>query len=148
MINIIKYSTLFIILAVAFYSDIKGRIISNKLNLIALILGIVIWIIQGADLYYFISLLLSFTALLLISFITNGGIGGGDIKLLSVIGLYIGILDWLILFILALVSALIFIGTVYVTKNKLIKNIVFAPYILIGYVGILLLNYIGIGGLL
>lgn len=144
----LKLLALFIILLIAVYTDLKGRIITDKLNIMALVLGGAFWIIEGMDLYYFISLFLSFIILVIIAFIIEGGIGGGDIKLLTVISFYIGILNWLTMFAIALIIALIIIGIIYLIKKEVMKNIVFAPYILIGYLSILLLNYIGIGGLL
>lgn len=148
-IDNIKLFVFLLMLVVATYIDVNNKIIPNKLNMAALIIGFVLWIIEGSNIYYIISFGIAFIVLMAIAFITDGGIGGGDIKLMSTLGLYVGILDWMIMVLIALLSALaIVITRIIISRKNLKEGIAFAPYILIGYVSTLFINRFGLGGLI
>ncbi|MCL6561072.1 MAG: prepilin peptidase, partial [Firmicutes bacterium] len=82
---------LFSVVIPAALIDIKHRIIPNRLNLAGALLGLPL-IIESK--YTFLSGLAGFLAggglLLLIALVSRGGMGGGDIKLASVMGLLLG----------------------------------------------------------
>ena len=64
---------------------------------------------------------------------TNGGIGGGDIKLMSVVGIAAGFADTLVILLLACVLAFIY-GVIkrLVTKDKNLR-LAFVPFLTVGY---------------
>ena len=75
--------TFLIILMIATYTDIKNRIISNKLMLLSFILGIILNIYYKSYSYIIVSLIL----FLILTFSPIKG--GGDVKLLSIGSLYV-----------------------------------------------------------
>lgn len=69
---------------------------------------------------------------------TKGGIGGGDIKLMTLLGLSVGLTDTIIILVLASVSALMY-GMVkrIVTHDKNLR-IAFVPFLTLGYAATLI----------
>jgi leader peptidase (prepilin peptidase)/N-methyltransferase len=74
-----------------------------------------------------------FVLLLLIAIISNGGMGGGDIKLFFVIGLVLGFKLTLITFILSsFIGAVFGVFSIVIGKHKKKDPIPFGPFIAIG----------------
>lgn len=145
-IHILKIIIMTLILVAAVYTDVKSKTIPDKLNLIALSLGLIIWCFSNRKMYYMVSFIMAFIIFMFIVYITDGGIGGGDIKLISILGLYLGYYDWLIFCFVTFLCASITSIIRRVLKTEKDKGIIFAPYILIGYIAISLINYFNLGG--
>ena len=87
-------------------------------------------------------LLAGFVLLLAVSLATNGGIGGGDIKLVALLGIPFGVSGLMTALVLSCLSALIHLGIRKACKKKAAKNIPFAPYLFFGCAGAMLLQQI------
>ncbi|ARF16223.1 prepilin peptidase [Sporosarcina ureae] len=100
-------------------SDLKYMLIPNK---ILLPFGIAIFILRFVSPLtpWWDSLLgaaIGFGLLLLIAIVSNGGMGGGDIKLFFVIGLVLGTMQTLVtLFLASLIGAIV--GLIFLKKTK------------------------------
>jgi len=140
-IETIKLLVIFITLIVATFTDVKKKIIPDKLNAAALLLGIVFWFLGDRKIYYLASIAIAFTLLMILAFATDGKIGGGDIKLLSVLGLYVGLLDWCMMI---FISTMIFLFVIIakMVRRKIKEGVVFAPYILVGYLVTIGIKYL------
>nr|WP_312579573.1 prepilin peptidase [Sedimentibacter sp.] len=115
--------------------DFKQKIIPDKLNLIMVLLGIFNLIINLENCKeYIASASISFTVFLLMAIITDGGIGGGDIKLLTALSLIFGtnILD---IVAITFTSATIILIPGLISKRINTKaNVALAPYICFGVI--------------
>lgn len=130
----IFYISCLIILIISTYTDLKERKISNKLMIFSFILGIILNLtISKTYLYIVLSVLLY--ALFLILPIK---IGGGDIKLLSIIILYLREYSSLFFIIIGIVCLLY---DIFYIKRKNIKDAALAPAILVSYIMNILLIY-------
>lgn len=77
--------------------------------------------------------LFGFSLLYIISLLTGGSIGGGDIKLISLLGIITGELQLMELLIISSFSALLVNRTITIFQKRSRKNIPFAPYLFWGY---------------
>ena len=116
--------TFLIVLMIATYTDIKNRIISNKLMLSSFILGILLNIYFKSFSYIIISLILFL--ILIFSPIK----GGGDVKLLT--SLYVRYKLGSFFYILSIVSLILLIT--YKLMKKSPSKIPLAPYVLITHI--------------
>jgi len=89
--------------------------------------------------------LVGFVLLFLIAFATNGGIGGGDIKLIALLGIPFGAKGILTVLFVSCLLALLFEVIGMCIKRKRPANIPFAPYIFAGSVIVVLYNLLGKG---
>lgn len=120
--------------------DYKQKIIPDKLNLIIALLGIFNLIINFKNcIDYVIITTVIFTVFLFIAIITDGGIGGGDIKLLSSLSLIFGIQMLEIIVFAFLIAGVNSIYLVLTKKQKYNSTISLGPFICIGTI-ICLLN--------
>lgn len=127
--------TLICLLFTISVSDLLYQIIPNKVLLPFLIVGIIerVFIPQNDFWWYPIAgFFVGFLPLFLLSLLKDGGVGGGDIKLFAVVGVFIGPIGVLISLFLSSVIAIIFhIITILVTEKRQ-KQIAFGPSIAIG----------------
>ena len=100
-------------------------------------LSLAYWGIRSA-----MGLLAGFVLLLAVSLATNGGIGGGDIKLVALLDIPFGVSGLMTALVLSCLSALIHLGIRKACKKKAAKNIPFAPYLFFGCAGAMLLQQI------
>ena len=73
-----------------------------------------------------------FGILLVAAMLTNGGIGGGDIKLAGVLGLATGVSGICVMLTVASLAAVLY-GAIY-NKRKKTARIPFVPFMAVGYV--------------
>lgn len=78
-------------------------------------------------------LLAGFVLLLTVSLSTNGGIGGGDIKLVALLGIPLRVFGLMTALVFSCLYALIHLGIRRAYKKKAAENIPFAPYLFFGY---------------
>lgn len=86
--------------------------------------------------------LAGFILLLAVSLATDGGIGGGDIKLVALLGIPFGVSGLMAALVLSCLSALIHLGIRRAYKKKAAENIPFAPYLFFGCAAVMLLQHI------
>lgn len=106
-ITFIKYALLASLLIVISFIDLKLQIIPDRLNIFTLILGILFLLIEmdfSSALNSILGLLVGGGIFLLIAIITNGAMGGGDIKLMGALGLFLG---WKYILMVTLISFII-----------------------------------------
>ncbi len=134
-VDFIKYATLSCVLISAGFIDIDHRIIPDKLNLFGFITGIIFLFIPNS--ISIKSSLLGFLVgggfLFIVALVSRGAMGGGDIKLFAVIGLFLGmektLLALFLTFLLGGVVGIILIATKLKTRKDYIP---FGPFISIG----------------
>lgn len=142
LLKIIRYLILAESMFLIAWIDQHEKRIPNRILGMLLIIRLLLllgeWIcFPGLGLSLLISSLLGLLAgggmLLLVHFISKGGIGMGDVKLLGVIGAYVGISGIMpITFLAVLVSAVYSIVLLIRKKIKLKEEIPFAPFVLAG----------------
>lgn len=87
--------------------------------------------------------LAGFVLLFFIACVTNGGIGGGDIKLIALLGIPFGAMRVLMVLLVSALLALLVEGIHMCIKRKQSAGIPFAPYVFAGAVVVFLCNYFG-----
>ena len=136
------YGFLTLLLIVCMFSDIKGCIIPNEINFVGFIVGIILtfWkmlINVNAALDALAGMLVGFLVFLAIAGLSvlifkKEGMGGGDIKLMGVIGLYVGLFNNIQIFILSFFIAAIISIFLLVTKIKKSDDYIpFGPFIVL-----------------
>lgn len=133
----IKAMAFVTLLAVAVLHDIKKREIPNKLIIAFLAIGIFFALI-GLNLDVLINSVISFllfgTAFLIISKISKGGVGEGDVKLIACSGLFLGVSGLFSSVFMALV--LTFVAGIALMISRLAGRksfLPFAPFFLAGF---------------
>lgn len=134
------YAFLTTLLIVCMFSDIAGCIIPNEVNFIGFIVGIVLTFVKmtydvklaldalgGMIIGILIFLAIAGLSLLMYK---REGMGGGDIKLMGMIGLYLGIMNNVQVFILSFFLAAIISIVLLATKRKKSDDYIpFGPFI-------------------
>ena len=136
------YAFLTILLIMCMFADIKGCIIPNEINFVGFIVGIILTFIK---MNFNISLAIDALAGMLVGFLIflaiaglsvllfkKEGMGGGDIKLMGVIGLYVGFFNNIQVFILSFfIAAIISIALLASKKKNSDDYIPFGPFIVL-----------------
>lgn len=136
------YSFISIILVILTFVDIKAQIIPNELNFIGFLVGIVIaYIVAVKDILLSFDLLLGmitgagifiFIALFALVVYRKEGMGIGDIKLMGMLGLFLGVYNIVQVFIISfLVGAIISIFLLVAKIKKSTDYIPFGPFIVV-----------------
>lgn len=132
-IDLLKYMVLFSLLIIVSIIDLKHSIIPFKLMIAGYLAGIIFaaigYILNGDILTYIFGFLIGGGVILIIVLI-SGGMGGGDIQLMSVIGLFLGfklsILSLLLSFIIGACAGL----TLILLKKKNYRDYIpFGPWL-------------------
>ena len=145
-----KYIALFILLVMVSIIDLRKRIIPISFIIIGIFLGLFINIYFFRKIHVF-GFLLGGLIPLLLAFITddgagNGGIGGGDIQLLAMLGLWVGFEDALNIMLILFSITVIVLG-IFIISNKLNlrkqgkRGIAYAPYITFSVMYYFISNY-------
>lgn len=140
-IDYFYYSIIISILMVIFFIDMDHQIIPNKLILIVFLLDIAYKIIRYFLLNESINILnylsgLAIGAILfiLIFIFSKGGIGGGDIKLIGVLGFILGMpLIFLNMFLSFVLGGIISIFLLIIKIKSRKDPIAFGPFLVIGF---------------
>lgn len=116
-------------LIIASIVDIRSRIIPDRINLTILIVSFIPF--EPIRFLGILSCIPFFIAAL-----TCGGIGGGDIKLMAVCGMVLGLKCGIVAMVIGLVSMIIFYGFYKliksIQKGKCQKAFPYAPFLSIG----------------
>lgn len=142
MIQIINYVVLISSLILLAYIDFKKKIIPNKILLAMLILRLIligIEVLLYRNMIYsillssFLGLLVGGGAFLLVAFILKNSVGMGDIKLVAIIGFYVGIENLFSCVICSLLISLICGVALILAKKINSKDMIpFAPFLMLG----------------
>jgi len=138
------------VLGVTINTDIKYYYISDRVIVLSIISMILLYLyyLDGKDIiYYIVSGVVMFGIMLSIKFLGDKAfkkesLGGGDIKLMLLVGLTLGIIDGITSLLISSFTALIF-SLIIMKKNE--EGIVpFGPFLLIGTIIMFILSYNGI----
>jgi leader peptidase (prepilin peptidase)/N-methyltransferase len=124
-------------LLVIFVIDLKSKIIPNKLNLAGFIIIVILKMIESITVSSFtplldagLGMLVGAVPLIIIIVFSHGGMGAGDMKLMAVIGLWLGLkLTYLTLVIGIIIAAIVAIGLIIIKKKSLKSSIAFGPFL-------------------
>ena len=138
-----KIIILEIILAIAALIDLKTKRIPNKLVLTALAVRLIILI---PDYLYYknefvevlivsvVGLLISIISLLILSTVSRGGFGMGDVKLMGCIGFFMGLASSFYTLLFGMILCMFFSLFLLITKKAGKKDeIPFGPFIYLGF---------------
>lgn len=136
-INFVFYSLLISVLMIISFIDYYHQIIPDCLSAVIIILTIlyklllfILYKIPFNSITSMLALLLSGGLFLLIAIVSKGGIGGGDIKLISVLGFVLGIKKILLNMLLSFIIGGIFSIFALLLKKKGKKDTIpFGPFI-------------------
>lgn len=145
------YLVLASVFILAFFIDLKHRIIPNKVVLTGFIAGIFLTLykafIGGIWLNNILGCIVGFSIFFICNLISlvifkKQGIGGGDIKLMAVIGIALGLrLTITVLFISTFIGAMVSIALIMTKKLKRNDSIPYGPCLVLGtLVSVLLSN--------
>lgn len=126
---------LFSVLLVVTVIDIHYFIIPNEILITGLVIGLIIIVSQLMDRLFsgIIGFFIAGLIMLLIAIVSKGGMGGGDIKLSAVMGLYLGWQGVLVALFIAFLCGGIWGSLLLLTGRKGRKDAVpFGPYLALG----------------
>lgn len=134
VLTFIAYLTFSSIMLAIFFIDAEKQIIPNKLTYPGLIIGAVLLTIADPSnmLSYALGLLAGGGLLFIIAIAKSSGMGGGDVKLGAMMGVYLGLNVLLALFIGFLLGSIVGITMVILKKKSLKEPIAFGPFLVVG----------------
>ncbi len=128
-----KYIVLVCILIVVAFIDMDFMIVPNEIIIFGLMAGVIFCLIDFSipNLISTVSaLFIGSGVFLLIAVVSNGAMGGGDIKLMGVIGLFLGIKGILLtIFLSFFIGAIVSVFLLYFKIKSRKDYIPFAPFI-------------------
>lgn len=123
-------------------TDIAKKEISDKWVILCLLFG-ALKIIFNKELFVYMTsgLISALIISYIVYFFSRGGFGLGDVKMLGCIGMYIGTLQFINVFTVALMITVIFGGILFILK-KADRNteVPFAPFVTLSLIAVLLLK--------
>lgn len=125
-------------LVVASYFDKKEMKIPNKLNLSFGIIRILLIPLVGIGFGNIYGMMFGFLIILIPAMIKNKPMGG-DIKMMTVLGLYLGMQNTMVLLFGTIIYSLLFSIPVFLGKRK-DEYVPLAPFVLASYLTIMLLT--------
>lgn len=123
------------LLCIIFVSDMRYMLIPDKILLFFTPLLLLLRILFPLQPWWdmLLGALLGFSLLLLIAIVSRGGMGGGDIKLFSVVGIVVGWKGVLLSFVIStIVGAIVGGGALLLGKVERKEPIPFGPFIMFG----------------
>ncbi|WIF94515.1 prepilin peptidase [Caminicella sporogenes] len=128
----IKYAIFSSLLIVIFFIDLKFQIIPDRLIVLGLAVGI-IFNLYKLKIYFFnglLGLIIGGGLFLIIAVATNGAMGGGDIKLMGILGFALGWKNILLITFISFVIGAVFSIFLLILKVKSRKDFIpFGPFI-------------------
>lgn len=121
--------------------DYDHQIIPDAVNLALLIGGIPLLVLQSAEILLngLLGALVGFGLLFLIAVIFKGGMGGGDVKLAGILGLYLGWPNILVALLLSFViGSIVGLAGVLIKKKTLKTALPFGPFLSIATLVVIL----------
>lgn len=130
----------FLLLLIASYFDIKHMKIPNKLNLTFFIIRLLLCFVIGIEVGNLYGMIAGFLLLLIPAMIKNKPMGG-DIKLMTVLGFYIGVKNLLILLAGTIVFSMFYTAPNLIKKRER-KDFPLAPFVLLSFISIITISFI------
>lgn len=140
----VQQLSVFALLGICSYEDIKDKKIHTRWLLTFSVEGILLWFFwERCSIIEMLLAILPGLLLLFLAFITKGGIGEGDGMLLIVIGIFLGGAYAFKIFVYALFLSGSYALFLFIIRKKSRKyEMAFVPFLLLSFVGdILLRNY-------
>lgn len=135
-INIILDISFFVLIVICSITDIKKRIVPNSCIILLLVLGIIKTIINISIGYpWWFNLVGIVYVIPFFGAWLNDKMGAGDVKLILVSSLYLGVFNSLLVFIFMAISLLVFALISKMLRKDLAKSIPLVPFIMIGFIG-------------
>ncbi|CFX15394.1 Prepilin type IV endopeptidase, peptidase domain [Syntrophomonas zehnderi OL-4] len=103
------------------YTDIKRGVIYDVVTLLIFLAGLIYAMINGTYIYAFLGCALGFLSFFIVAWITNGSLGGGDIKLAAGIGIWFGYQDTILIIVLAVFAGVVYELFCYWRQGMLVK---------------------------
>jgi prepilin signal peptidase PulO-like enzyme (type II secretory pathway) len=131
----LSYFTVILLLVTAAIIDVREGRIPDKLVVAGIALGLAFSLFDssGDILNSIMGGMASGLVLLLIYYITKGGLGLGDVKLFGCVGVYLGISRTVsAMLIAAVLSGLFSLALICVNRDNRKRQLPFAPFILVG----------------
>jgi leader peptidase (prepilin peptidase)/N-methyltransferase len=134
------YAVMIILMIASTITDLKERLIYDRFILIGVLFSIIFRIFYRTEPWweYLVTGVGALFILATVAAITGGtAIGGGDIKAFAMIGLALGFIQFLYIFLISHVLAAVFMFLVKLYKWKEVKRdteFPFAPFILLGLI--------------
>ncbi|MBT9147399.1 MAG: hypothetical protein DDT32_01154 [Syntrophomonadaceae bacterium] len=120
-------------LAAASYWDLKERRIPNKLIIIGLAIGLVLYALGRSAPDAIVAFLFIFTVMFIAYSINASAIGGGDVKLAAVIALFLGLYSGLFSLLVGFGLCTLYGGLIALARKGTIKTkYPLAPFMFVG----------------
>lgn len=136
LIDIVIWFLMMLILLIAVITDLKKRIIPDRLIVVGfLTIGGLHLIFRPRELWVWVVVAAgAFVTLAIVAIISNGRIGGGDVKLFSLLGFGLGWEPLIWIFIVShLIGGVVAVVLWLTRRVKKEDGIPFAPFILAGF---------------
>lgn len=134
-VTFIRSALIFSFLLLIVIIDLRHHLIPNFLTYPAIALFVVVHLIGGTaeTLHYLVGGATAFAIFFLTARLRPGSLGGGDIKLATLIGLAYGFPDMLLVFLVGvLAGGVVVIHMLLVQKRALASKIPYAPFLCLG----------------
>jgi leader peptidase (prepilin peptidase)/N-methyltransferase len=141
--KLVGTAVLLVVQLLAALNDIKNRTISPKLTIPALFIGTGIMTVTGRVAEGSAGATAAFVLMILLVFISRHQIGGGDVMLMTVTGMYVGIAAlFSILFGAVILAGVYSLSLIFTKRAGKKTEIPFAPFILTATAVMVSLNYL------
>lgn len=120
----------FVVLLFGAVYDARYRKVPNALTVTGWLAG---FFISSAGHRFWTDALLLFILFYLLNRISGGGIGMGDVKLITLLGFFIGLLDTLVLVFAAMLTTLLFGIFWRMLKDPTLTALPFVPFLFFSY---------------
>lgn len=135
------YLATILCLVIVAYIDYKQKIIPDRTNITVALLGTLNLMLNIENCkMYIASSAITFAVFLFLAVLTDGGIGGGDIKLFTALGLIFGVEIMLIIAVTFVLAATLSISRVFLKRINMKESMALAPYICAASILIILKN--------
>ena len=129
---LLKFIIVVILVYIAFI-DHKYRIIPDKCTALVFFIGVVNVAYDYRNIVtYLVSALVVFAFFLILAMVTDGGVGGGDIKLFGVLGLVFGKDIILVLFFTYMAAIIVSAVGLIFKKLKFSSSVAMGPFVAFG----------------
>lgn len=134
LVEIIPHFIMMSALIISVISDFIDKIVLDEVVLLGLFITLLSRImLKNKPINYLIDSILIFSVMILVLWLSRGGMGGGDVKLYSVVGMGIGVSNSLVSLCYASLVSLITMLPLLITKKVNFKTeIPFVPFIWLG----------------
>jgi len=135
--HLLVYALLFSALVVVTFIDLSHQIVPDRITLPGMVIGILAaaTVLPAGLLNALIGILLGGGLFYLVAVLSRGGMGGGDIKLIAMIGAFLGWRDVLLtIFIAALTGSIVGLYLMIVLGKGRKYPVPFGPFLALGAV--------------